>query len=90
MDLMLKGKVAIVGDAKPGPRARVRAGACGCRHLQPVSASRLRTHVPRRALKARAAETALDRIGEPKELANRVAFLASARGFDGGLVRSVM
>lgn len=51
------------------------------------------------ALKERAAETALDRIGEPKELAHLVAFLASPKSsyitgttmrVDGGLVRSVM
>jgi 3-oxoacyl-[acyl-carrier protein] reductase len=51
------------------------------------------------ALRERAAETALGRIGEPKELANLVAFLASSKSsyitgttlrVDGGLVRSVM
>jgi 3-oxoacyl-[acyl-carrier protein] reductase len=51
------------------------------------------------ALSERAAETAVGRIGEPKELANLVAFLASPRSsyitgttmrVDGGLVRSVM
>ena len=51
------------------------------------------------ALKERAAETAVGRIGEPKEFANLVAFLASAKSsyitgttmrVDGGLVRSVM
>jgi 3-oxoacyl-[acyl-carrier protein] reductase len=51
------------------------------------------------ALAERAAETAVGRIGEPKELANLVAFLASPRSsyitgttmrVDGGLVRSVM
>jgi 3-oxoacyl-[acyl-carrier protein] reductase len=51
------------------------------------------------ALKERAAETALGRIGEPKELAHLVAFLASEKSsyitgttmrVDGGLVRSVM
>ena len=52
-----------------------------------------------KALEERAAETALGRIGEPKELANLVAFLASPKSsyitgttmrVDGGLVRSVM
>jgi 3-oxoacyl-[acyl-carrier protein] reductase len=51
------------------------------------------------ALSQRAAETAVGRIGEPKELAYLVAFLASARSsyitgttilVDGGLVRSVL
>ena len=51
------------------------------------------------ALAQRAAETAVGRIGEPKELASLVAFLASARAsyitgttilVDGGLVRSVL
>jgi 3-oxoacyl-[acyl-carrier protein] reductase len=51
------------------------------------------------ALKERAAETAVNRIGEPKELAHLVAFLASPKSsyitgttmrVDGGLVRSVM
>lgn len=51
------------------------------------------------ALSQRAAETAVGRIGEPRELAYLVAFLASARSsyitgttilVDGGLVRSVL
>src|SRR3954464_8593612 len=51
------------------------------------------------ALAQRAAETAVGRIGQPKELADLVAFLASPRAsyitgttmrVDGGLVRSVM
>ena len=51
------------------------------------------------ALAQRAAETAVKRLGEPKELAHLVAFLASAKSsyitgttmlVDGGLVRSVM
>ena len=51
------------------------------------------------ALAQRAQETAIGRIGEPKELANVVAFLASAKSsyvtgttirVDGGLVRSVL
>jgi len=51
------------------------------------------------ALGQRAAETAVGRIGEPKELGSLVAFLASARAsyitgttilVDGGLVRSVL
>jgi 3-oxoacyl-[acyl-carrier protein] reductase len=50
-------------------------------------------------LASRAAETAVGRIGEPKELAHLVAFLASSRSsyitgttmlVDGGLVRSVL
>ena len=51
------------------------------------------------ALALRAADTAVGRVGEPVELANLVAFLASDRStyitgttilVDGGLVRSVM
>ena len=51
------------------------------------------------ALAQRAAETAVGRIGEPRELANLVAFLASGKSsyitgttilVDGGLVRSVL
>ena len=51
------------------------------------------------ALANRAEETALGRVGEPVELANLVAFLASDKStyitgttilVDGGLVRSVM
>ena len=51
------------------------------------------------SLVQRAEQTALKRIGEPRELAYRVAFLASSRSsyitgttmlVDGGLVRSVM
>ena len=52
-----------------------------------------------RALEERARETAIGRIGEPRELANLVAFLASGKAsyitgttirVDGGLVRSVL
>ena len=51
------------------------------------------------ALAQRAAETAVGRVGEPREMANLVAFLASSKSsymtgttilVDGGLVRSVM
>jgi len=51
------------------------------------------------ALAARAAETAVGRVGDPKEMAYLVAFLASSRSsyitgttmlVDGGLVRSVL
>ena len=52
------------------------------------------------ALAMRAADTAVGRVGQPEELANLVAFLASDRStyitgttilsVDGGLVRSVM
>ena len=51
------------------------------------------------ALEQRATETAVGRIGEPRELANLVAFLSSSKSsyvtvttilVDGGLVRSVL
>jgi 3-oxoacyl-[acyl-carrier protein] reductase len=51
------------------------------------------------ALAQRAAETAVGRVGEPKELAHLVAFLASGKSsyitgttilVDGGLVRSIL
>jgi 3-oxoacyl-[acyl-carrier protein] reductase len=52
-----------------------------------------------KALEQRAAETAVGRIGDPREMAYLVAFLASSRSsyitgttmlVDGGLVRSVL
>ena len=70
------------------------------RMLSNVTARAKQLGVPvEEALKERAAETALGRIGEPKELAHLVAFLASSKAsyitgttlrVDGGLVRSVM
>jgi 3-oxoacyl-[acyl-carrier protein] reductase len=70
------------------------------RMLSNVQARAAVANIPlEEALKERAAETAVGRIGEPKELADLVAFLASPRAgyitgttmrVDGGLVRSVM
>ena len=70
------------------------------RMLSNVTARAKEADIPvEEALKERAAETAVGRIGEPKELANLVAFLASPKSsyitgttmrVDGGLVRSVM
>jgi len=66
-----------------------------CPVLVELSACQLRS----RRLAQRAAETAVGRIGEPKELAYLVAFLASGKSsyitgttilVDGGLVRSVL
>ena len=70
------------------------------RMLANVTARAKEKNIPlEAALAERAAETAVGRIGEPKELAYLVAFLASARSsyitgttmlVDGGLVRSVL
>jgi 3-oxoacyl-[acyl-carrier protein] reductase len=70
------------------------------RMLSNVTARAQQKKMPlEQALAERAAETALGRIGEPRELAHLVAFLASAKAsyitgttlrVDGGLVRSVL
>jgi 3-oxoacyl-[acyl-carrier protein] reductase len=70
------------------------------RMLSNVKARAKEKNIPlEEALAERAAETSLGRIGEPKELAYLVAFLASSRSsyitgttmlVDGGLVRSVL
>jgi 3-oxoacyl-[acyl-carrier protein] reductase len=70
------------------------------RMLSNVTARAKEKRIPlEEAIAERAAETALGRIGEPKELAHLVAFLASAKAsyitgttmrVDGGLVRSVL
>src|SRR5947199_302926 len=72
----------------------------GDRMLSNVTARAKELGIPvAEALAQRAAETAVGRIGEPKELAYLVAFLASGKAsyitgttilVDGGLVRSVL
>ena len=70
------------------------------RMLSNVTARAKQLGIPlEEALAQRAAETAVGRVGEPKELAHLVAFLASGKSsyitgttilVDGGLVRSVL
>src|SRR5437764_5851643 len=82
MDLELKGKVAIVGGASKGTSADVVtvAGDLDERMLSNVVARAKELGIPLDdALAQRAAETAVGRIGEPREMANLVACLASAR-----------
>jgi 3-oxoacyl-[acyl-carrier protein] reductase len=104
MDLELKDKVAIVGGASKGlgrDGIVVNSACPGSilteRMLSNVTARARELGISvEEALAQRARETAVGRIGDPRDMVYLVAFLASGKAsgttilVDGGLVRSVL